>query len=117
MSPNILALEKAQPLSSTMFEGHRNSPFSIHILTCSIFSIVLATRVNRPELDKELSRDCKSQAPLASALAAAHRALVHLRGRDSLATGGMSSVFAYEKREADGPQLSGIWHGYICLLI
>jgi len=60
---------------SAVFRNHTQSSFSTHILVSSIFSIVLATRVNRPDLDKELSKDCKSQAPLANSLAAALRAL------------------------------------------
>ena len=59
----------------TVFRAHSQSAFSTHILVSSIFSIVLATRVNRPDLDKELSKDCKSQAPLANALAAAMASL------------------------------------------
>jgi len=67
------SLFTSQP--DTVFRNHSQSSFSTHILVSSIFSIVLATRVNRPDLDKELSKDCKSQAPLANSLAAALRAL------------------------------------------
>lgn len=69
-SSTLLTLEYRQ-----VFGAHRHSLFSVHLLVSSIQSIVLATRVNRPDLDSELAKDAKSQGPLAGALAAALQAI------------------------------------------
>lgn len=54
---------------------HKDSAFSLHLLVGSMTSIVLTTRVSRPNLENELAMDPKAQAPVTNALSAAYNVL------------------------------------------
>lgn len=66
-----------------VLKAHQKSGFSLHLLVGSITSVVLSTRVNRPNLENEMAMEPKAQMPVTAAMTSAYNLLTSMGDHDS----------------------------------